>query len=152
MITELLRDAFGAALAAKPPDGSRDGLPDLCGTGYIGLLQRRDEQGFCPDGADAEVVHRWPHRGPPRQLDTSTTSRGYDIFRPCRAVGWSLCVHADKQDFAAGENSSAVALPGQHRTAGQQVTARRGCGRLEVSGPIVQIADEPAMGLSAGGP
>jgi len=79
MITELLGYPFGAAPAAERADGRGDGLPDLSGTEFFGALQGRHEQGVGAGGADAEVVHLWPHREPPRQADTSTTQPEYDI-------------------------------------------------------------------------
>jgi hypothetical protein len=78
MITELLCYQFGAAPTAQRTDGHSDGFPDLAGIEFFGALQRRHEQGVGTDGADAEVVHRWPHREPPRRADTSTTQQGYD--------------------------------------------------------------------------
>ena len=78
-ITELLCYPRGAAPAAEGAHRLRHGSPDLPGGGLRRALQCRHEHGVGPRGADAEVVHRWPHRGPPRKADTSTTSRGYDI-------------------------------------------------------------------------
>ena len=78
-ITELLRYPRGAAPAAEGAHRLRHGSPDLPGGGLRRALQCRHEHGVGPRGADAEVVHRWPHGGPPRKADTSTTSRGYDI-------------------------------------------------------------------------
>jgi hypothetical protein len=78
VITELLSYPFGAAPAAERADGRGDGLPDLSGAEFFGALQGRHEQGVGAGGADAEVVHRWPHREPPRQADTSTTQQEYD--------------------------------------------------------------------------
>jgi len=79
MITELLCYPFDAAPAAELTDSRSDGLPDLAGIKFIGALQGRHEQGVGTGGADAEVVHRWPHREPPWQADTSTTQPEYDI-------------------------------------------------------------------------
>jgi hypothetical protein len=79
VIAELLCHQFGTAPAAERTDGYCDGFPDLPGIEFFGALQRRHEQGVGTDGADAEVVHRWPHREPPRQADTSTTQPEYDI-------------------------------------------------------------------------
>jgi hypothetical protein len=74
MIAKLLRYPFGTTTLAERADSRGDGLPDLLGTGMVGALQRRHEQGIGPDGADAEVVHRWPHHEPPRPLAPLTTS------------------------------------------------------------------------------
>ncbi|MGE5133735.1 MAG: hypothetical protein ACM32E_12595 [Gemmatimonadota bacterium] len=65
MLAELLRDPLRAAPAAELADGGGDGLPDLLGAGILGLLQRRHEQGAGSQGADAEVVPRDRHHGPP---------------------------------------------------------------------------------------
>ena len=68
MIAELLRHPSGAATLAECLDSSGNGLPDFLGTGMFTALQCRREQGIGPDGANAEVVHRWPHHEPPRLL------------------------------------------------------------------------------------
>src|SRR6478672_8941638 len=102
MITELLCHSFGAALAAERADGRGDGLPDLSSTEFFGALQGRHEQGVGTGGADAEVVHRWPHREPPRQADTSTTQPEYDI-PPLMQVNWKDC--------AKRRNSPPAAVP-----------------------------------------
>jgi predicted house-cleaning noncanonical NTP pyrophosphatase (MazG superfamily) len=78
VITELLCYPFDAAPAAERANGRGDGLPDLSGAEFFGALQGRHEQGVGAGGADAEVVHRWPHCEPPRQADTSTTQPEYD--------------------------------------------------------------------------
>jgi hypothetical protein len=62
MITELLCYPLDATAAAERADGRGDGLPDLPGAEFFGALQGRHEQGVGAGGADAEVVHRWPHR------------------------------------------------------------------------------------------
>jgi hypothetical protein len=62
VIAELLRYPLGAAALAECLESPGDGLPDLTGAGLVAALQRRHEQGIGTDGADAEVVHRWPHR------------------------------------------------------------------------------------------
>jgi hypothetical protein len=90
VITELLGYPFGAAQAAERADGRGDGLPDLPGTEFFGALQGRHEQGVGAGGADAEVVHLWPHREPPRQADTSTTQPEYDI-PPLMQANWKDC-------------------------------------------------------------
>jgi hypothetical protein len=74
MIAELLRYSFGTATLAECADSRGNGLPDFLGTGMVSALQRRHEQGIGLDGADAEVVHRWPHHEPPRPLAPLTTS------------------------------------------------------------------------------
>jgi hypothetical protein len=68
MIAELLRYPSGTAARAEGPDRRGNGLPDIPGTGMVIALQRRHEQGIGPDGADIEVVRRWPHGQPPRLL------------------------------------------------------------------------------------
>jgi hypothetical protein len=68
MIAELLRDPSGTATLAERLDSRGNGLPDFSGTGMVTALQRRHEQGIDPDGANAEVVYRWPHQQPPRLL------------------------------------------------------------------------------------
>src|SRR5215470_19951444 len=78
VITELLGHSFGAAPAAERSDGRGDGLPDLPGADFLGTLQSRHEQGVGTSGTDAEVVHRWPHRGTSSRTDTSTTQPEYD--------------------------------------------------------------------------
>jgi hypothetical protein len=65
MIAKLLRYPSGTAMLAECLDSGGDGLPDFLGTGMITVLQRRHEQGICPDGAGSEVVHHWPHHEPP---------------------------------------------------------------------------------------
>jgi hypothetical protein len=72
VVAELLGDPLGAAPAAELTEGRSDGLPDLPGAGFLGSLQRRHEQGVSSGRADAEVVPGSRHRGPPRQLETST--------------------------------------------------------------------------------
>jgi hypothetical protein len=76
MIAELLRYTSGAATLAECPDSSGNDLPDLLGAGMVTALQYRHEQGIGPDGANTEVVHRWPHHEPPRLLVPLTTSPG----------------------------------------------------------------------------
>src|SRR5580704_8753509 len=76
MIAELLRDPAGTATLAECLDSRGNGLPDLLGAGIVTALQCRHEQGIGPDGADAEVVHRWLHHEPPRILVPLTTSPG----------------------------------------------------------------------------
>src|SRR5690349_14302188 len=49
-------------------------------------LQGRHEQGVGSHGADAWVMHRWPHREPPRQGVTSTPSRGSDTLGSSRCL------------------------------------------------------------------
>jgi hypothetical protein len=78
VITELLCHSFGAALAAERADGRGDGLLDLSNAEFLGALQGRHEQGVGAGSADAEVMHRWPHREPPSQADTPTTQPEYD--------------------------------------------------------------------------
>ena len=68
MIAELLRYPSGTATLAECLDSRGHGLPDFPGTGMVTALQYRHEQGIGPDGADAEVVNRWPHHEPPRLL------------------------------------------------------------------------------------
>ena len=68
MIAELLRYTFGTATLAECPDSRGNDLPDLLGAGMVTALQNRHEQGIGPDGANTEVVHRWPHHEPPRLL------------------------------------------------------------------------------------
>ena len=68
MIAELLRYPSGTATRAERLYSRGNGLPDLPGTGMVTALQRRHEQGIGPDGANTEVVHRWPHHEPPRLL------------------------------------------------------------------------------------
>jgi hypothetical protein len=63
MIAKLLSHAFRASPAAKRAHGRSDRLPDLPGGGFLRALQRRHEQGVGTDGADAEIVIRWPHLG-----------------------------------------------------------------------------------------
>jgi hypothetical protein len=108
MITELLCYPLDAAAAAERADGRGDGLPDLPGAEFFGALQGRHEQGVGTDGADAEVVHRWPHREPPRQADTSTTQPEYDIHR---------LMQFNQKDPVDRRNSSPAAAP--CATAGQ---------------------------------
>ena len=76
MIAELLRYPSGTATLAECPDCRGNGLPDFLGTGMVTALQFRHEQGIGPDGANTEVVHRWPHHEPPLLLVPLTTSRG----------------------------------------------------------------------------
>jgi hypothetical protein len=76
MIAELLRYPSGTATLAECLDSRGDGLPDFPGPGMVTALQCRHEQGIGPDGADTEVVHRWPHHEPPRLLVPLTTSPG----------------------------------------------------------------------------
>jgi hypothetical protein len=38
----------------------------VASTEFFGALQGRHEQGVGAGGADAEVVHLWPHLEPPR--------------------------------------------------------------------------------------
>src|SRR5262249_41771630 len=99
VITKLLRHPLGAAGAAERADGSGDSLPDLTGTWFLGALQRRHEQGVGTYGADAEVMHQWPHREPPRRANTSTTPQEYDT---------PPLMHANGKDRAATNNSSLV--------------------------------------------
>ena len=68
MIAELQRYPSGTATRAERPDSRGNGLPDLLGTGIVTALQRRHEQSIGPDGANTEVVHRWPHHEPPSLL------------------------------------------------------------------------------------
>jgi len=70
VLAEFLRYLFGAALVTESADGRGNGLADLRGTGLLRLLQRRREQGIGSCRADAEVVPRGRHCGPPR-LDIS---------------------------------------------------------------------------------
>jgi len=58
VVAELLRYLFGTALAAEFMDGRGDGISHLTGAGIIGRLQRRQEQGVGPEGADVGVLHR----------------------------------------------------------------------------------------------
>ena len=76
MIAELLRYPFGTATLAECVDSRGNGLPDFRGTGMVSALQCRHEQGIGVDGANTEVVHRWPHHEPPRPLAPLTTSPG----------------------------------------------------------------------------
>jgi hypothetical protein len=76
MIAELLRYPSGTTTLTECLDSRGDGLPDFLGTGLVTALQCRHEQGIGPDGADTEVVHRWPHHGPPRRLVPLTTAPG----------------------------------------------------------------------------
>jgi hypothetical protein len=78
MITELLCHPFGAASAAERADGRSNRLPDLSCAEFLGALQGRHEKGVGTGGTDAEVVHLWPHREPPRRADTSTTQPEHD--------------------------------------------------------------------------
>ena len=83
MIAELLRYPSGTAPLAERPDSRGHGLPDFPGTGMVTALQCRHEQGIGPDGADTEVVHRWPHHEPPRRLvppDHSTGPGTVDLY------------------------------------------------------------------------
>jgi hypothetical protein len=73
MIAELLRYPSGAAALAECLDRRGHGLPDFAGPGMVTALQGRHEQGIGPDGADTEVVHRWPHHEPPRLLALLTS-------------------------------------------------------------------------------
>ena len=68
MIAKLLRYPFDTATLAECLHSGVNGLPDFPGTGMVTALQCRHEQGIGPDSADAEVVHRWPHREHPRLL------------------------------------------------------------------------------------
>ena len=68
MIAKLLRYPSGTATLTECPDSRGNGLPDFPGTGMVTALQFRHEQGIGPDGANTEVVHRWPHHEPPRLL------------------------------------------------------------------------------------
>jgi hypothetical protein len=63
MVAELLRCPFGATRVPERRDGSGNGLPDLTGTGFVGALERRREQGAGLEGGDVTKVHRWPHLG-----------------------------------------------------------------------------------------
>jgi hypothetical protein len=76
MIAKLLRNPPGTPTPAKYLDSRGNGLPDFLGTGVVTALQCRHEQGIGPDGADTEVLHRWPHHGPPKLLVPLTTSPG----------------------------------------------------------------------------
>jgi hypothetical protein len=76
MIAKLLRDPRGTATLAECLDSRGYGPPDFPGTGMVTALQRRHEQGIGPDGAHTEVVHRWPHREPPRLLAPPAPSSG----------------------------------------------------------------------------
>jgi hypothetical protein len=76
MIAELLRHPSGTATLAECLDSYGNGLPDFPGTGMVTALQCRHEQGIGPDGANTQVVHRWPHHEPPRLLVPLTTSPG----------------------------------------------------------------------------
>ena len=80
MIAKLLRYPSGTATLAECLDSRGNGLPDFLGTGMVTALQCRHEQGIGPDGANAEVVHRWPHHEPPRLLVPLTTSPGPDTL------------------------------------------------------------------------
>jgi hypothetical protein len=91
MIAELLRYPSGTATLAECPDSRGNGLPDFLSTGMVAALQCRHEQGIGPDGADTEVVHRWPHHEPPRLLVPRPHHRGpallTSIWRSISA-GW----------------------------------------------------------------
>jgi hypothetical protein len=76
MIAKLLRHPFDAATLTECLDRRGNGLPDFLGTGTVTALQCRHKQGIGPDGANTEVVHRWPHHEPPRLLGPPTTSPG----------------------------------------------------------------------------
>jgi hypothetical protein len=80
MIAKLLRYPFGTATLAEGLNGRGNRLPDFPGAGMVTALQRRHEQGIGPEGADTEVVHRWPHHEPPRPLAPLTTSPGPDTL------------------------------------------------------------------------
>ncbi len=68
MIAKLLRYPSGTATLAEFLDSRGNGLPDFPGTRMVTALQCRHEQGVGLDGADTEVMHRWPHHEPPRLL------------------------------------------------------------------------------------
>jgi hypothetical protein len=68
MIAKLLRYPSGTATLTECLDSRGNGLPDFPGTGMVTALQCRHEQGIGPDGANTEVVYRWPHHEPPRLL------------------------------------------------------------------------------------
>jgi hypothetical protein len=68
MIAKLLRYPSGTATLAECLDSRGNGLPDFPGTWMVTALQCRHEQGIGPDGANTEVVYRWPHHEPPRLL------------------------------------------------------------------------------------
>ncbi len=63
-----MRYPSGTATLTECLDSRGNGLPDFLGTGMVTTLQCRHEQGIGPDGANTEVVHRWPHHEPPRLL------------------------------------------------------------------------------------
>jgi hypothetical protein len=73
MIAKLLRYPSGTATLAKCFDSRGNGPPHFLGTGLVTALQCRHEQGIGPDGADTEVVHRWPHHEPPLLLALLTS-------------------------------------------------------------------------------
>ena len=68
MIAKLLRYPSGTATLAECLDSRGNGLPDFLCPGMVSALQCRHEQGIGPDGANTEVVRRWPHHDPPRLL------------------------------------------------------------------------------------
>jgi hypothetical protein len=76
MIAELLRYPSGTATLAECLDSRGHGTPDFPGAGMVAALQGRHEQGIGPDGADTEVVYRWPHHEPPRLLVPRPHHRG----------------------------------------------------------------------------
>jgi hypothetical protein len=76
MIAKLLRYPFDAATLTECLDSRGNGLPDFLGTGMVTALQCRHKQGIGRDGANTEVVHRWPHHEPPLLLGPPTTSPG----------------------------------------------------------------------------
>jgi hypothetical protein len=69
MIAKLLRYPSGTATLTERLDSFGNDLPDFLRTGTVAALQCRHEQGIGPDGANTEVVHRWPHHEPSRLLD-----------------------------------------------------------------------------------
>jgi hypothetical protein len=67
---------------AELADRRGDRLPDLRRAGLLRPLERRYEQRVGPGGADAEVMCRRPHHGPPCLVPVSSTSPGSDISAP----------------------------------------------------------------------
>jgi hypothetical protein len=89
MVAKLLRHSLGAAWAAERADGRGDGPPDLTDVRFIGALQRRYEEGVGLAGADAEVMHRWPHCvpavHPTRETEFSSARMRTPVAQICAA-------------------------------------------------------------------